>query len=325
VFRVAVHSREILTTPQIVTSGTREFFEKGRLSEEGYLRPYKRNLVDIFVTRGTLPHALEMATDLFRRFERSGHRVILATSYLRRPPLRLFEAQTFDYHLREPWAPQHATVVYFGSLAFGLTIFETTEHVEAVYDWDQPIRYVRATPDVMKSKARWTTTSKHHMPSGRLALRAYFPDWRVPWEKVWGAPKAGRLPFTTIIQDIEAEIPRLIRLREQVDAQAAIERQRREAEERERQLQERERQWAEAQEQSREQLLEIVEGWLLARSIEAFFDDAIRRSKALDSEHLAVIEDRVAKAHAMLGGLDALARFRQWKTPEELLAPEQSA
>jgi hypothetical protein len=44
----------------------------------------------------------------------------------------------------------------------------------------------------------------------------------------------------------------------------------------------------------------------------------------LDSEHLAVIEDRPAKAHAMLGGLDALARFRHWKTPEELLASEQS-
>jgi hypothetical protein len=160
---------------------------------------------------------------------------------------------------------------------------------------------VRATPDVMKSKSRWTTTSKHHMPSGRLALRAYFPDWRVPWEKVWGASKAGRLPFSTIIQDIEAEIPRLIRLREQVEAQAAIERQRRETEERERQQQERERQRAEAQEHSRDQLLEIVEESSLVRSIEAFFDDALRRSKDLDGEHLAAIKDRLAKARANVG------------------------
>jgi hypothetical protein len=100
---------------------------------------------------------------------------------------------------------------------------------------------------------------------------------------------------------------------------------RREAQERERQQQERERQQAEAQEHSREQLLEIVEKWSLARSIEAFFDDALRRSKDLDAEHLAAIKDRLAKARAMLGALDALARFRQWKTPEELLAPEQSA
>jgi hypothetical protein len=322
----APHSvnKKASTTHQIVTSSTRESFEKGRLSEEGYLRPYKRNLVDVFVTRRTLPQALETATDLFRRFDRSGRRVTLATSYMHRPPLRLFEAQTFDYHHPEPWAPNHATVVYFGSMAFGLTIFETTEHVEVVYDWDQPIRYVRATPDIMKSKSRWTTTSKHHMPSGRLALRAYFPDWRVPWEKVWVASRAGRLPFTTIVQDIEAESPRLMKLREQVDAQAELARQRREAEERERQRQERERHRAEAQEQSREQLLEIVEGWSLARSIEAFFDDALRRSKDLDLEHLASIEDRLAKAREMLGGLDALARFRNWKTPEELLALQRS-
>jgi hypothetical protein len=235
-----------------------------------------------------------------------------------------FEAQTFDYHHREPWSPNHATVVYFDSVAFGLTIFETTEQVEVVYDWDQPIRYVRARPDVMKSKSRWTTTSKHYMPSGWLALRAYFLDWRVPWEKVWGASKAGRLPFTTIVKDIEDEMPKLITRREQVEAQAAIERQRREAAERERQRQELERRRADAIRHSREQLLEIVEEWTLAQSIEAFFDDATRRSKDLHAEHLVTIEDRLAKARAMLGGLDALARFRNWKTPEELLAPQPS-
>jgi Xaa-Pro aminopeptidase len=147
----------------------------------------------------------------------------------------------------------------------------------------------------------------------------------VPWEKVWGASKAGRLPFSTIVKDIEGDIPTLITRREQVEAQAAIERQRREAEERERQQQERERQWAEAQEHSHDQLLEIVEGWSLALSIEAFFEDALRRSKDLDAEHFAAIKDRLAKARAMLGGLDALARFRHWKTPEELLALDQSA
>src|SRR5262245_52755931 len=87
---------------------------------------------------------------------------------------------------------------------------------------------------------------------------------------------------------------------------------------------ERERQRAEAHEESREQLLEIVEEWSLARRIEAFFDDALRRSRELDAEHRTVIADRLTKARAMVGGLDALARFRQWQTPEELLAPEQS-
>jgi hypothetical protein len=78
------------------------------------------------------------------------------------------KARKFDYYDREPWAPNHATLVHFGTMVFGLRLFETTEHVDAVYEWDQPIRYVRATPELMKSTSRWTTTSKHHMPSGRL-------------------------------------------------------------------------------------------------------------------------------------------------------------
>src|SRR5262245_53537297 len=38
--------------------GVKEYFDAGRLSETGYLRPLKRNLVDIFVSRETLSYAL---------------------------------------------------------------------------------------------------------------------------------------------------------------------------------------------------------------------------------------------------------------------------
>lgn len=55
----------------------------------------------------------------------------------------------------------------------------------------------------------------------------------------------------------------------------------------------------------------------MVRSIEAFFEDAERRAVTLNrSEQTAVVE-RLAKARAMLGGTDALARFAAWKSPEE--------
>jgi hypothetical protein len=304
---------------EVITSSTRESFEKARLSETGYLRPYKRNLVDLFVSREMLPQALETATNLFKRFERSGHRVMLATSYFHRPVLRLFEAQKFDYHSREPWTPNHATVVYFGSIAFGLTIYETTEDVDVVYEWDSPIRYIRATAEVLRRKSKWTTTSKHHMPSGRLALRAYFTDWRVPWEKVWVASKAGKLPFRKIVHELEADIPNLTTRYEQVQAQSEIERRRRQAEELERQRLELERQRAEAHQRSREHLLSIVDGWSLARSIEAFFEECRLRSKDVGPECVDETEIRIQEARAIFGGTDALVWFRSWKTPEEIL------
>lgn len=309
---------------QLVAAGTRDSFEKSRLSEVGYLRPYKKNLVDVFVTREMLPQALDMATHLFRRFESSGHRVMLATSHAHRPPLRLFEGQEFDYYNSEPWAPNHATLVHFESISFGLTVFETTEYVDAVYEWDQPIRYVRATPDVMKRKSRGTTTSKKHLPSGRLALRAYLPDWRVKWEKVWVASKAGRLPFNSIVREMEADIPMLIKRREEEDVKAAKERERHEAEQRERERLELEQRRVEASRQSRQSLLDIVNRWSLAQSVEAFFADATERSRSLDSERRGVVQDRLEKARAMLGGLDALARFLDWKTPDELVQAPHS-
>jgi hypothetical protein len=59
-------------------SGVRESFEKCRLSEVGYLRPFKRNLVDIFVSNDTLTYPLDTANELFLRLDERGHRVMLA-------------------------------------------------------------------------------------------------------------------------------------------------------------------------------------------------------------------------------------------------------
>ena len=156
--------------------GVRQHFEAGRLSETGYLRPLKRNLVDIFVSQSTLSYALETANNLFLLLEQRGHRVALASGgeYVHRPELSVYEGQKFDYYNREPWTPGRATLVWVDSLAFGLTLFESTDHVEVTYEWDRPIRYVRTTEDT-KRRSSWSianTTYKQHMPSGRLILRA---------------------------------------------------------------------------------------------------------------------------------------------------------
>ena len=69
-----------------LVAGAREFFEAGRLSEVGYLRPRKRNLVDLFVSKETLANA--------------------------------------------PWAPGRSTIVFIGTVPFGLTVYESAEHVD---------------------------------------------------------------------------------------------------------------------------------------------------------------------------------------------------
>ena len=37
------------------------------------------------------------------------------------------------------------TVVFIGKLPFGLTVYESTEHVDVTYEWDSAIRYARAS------------------------------------------------------------------------------------------------------------------------------------------------------------------------------------
>ena len=127
-----------------LVANVREFFEAGRLSEVGYLRPLKRSLVDVFVSSETLTYALDIANELFQAFEDRGHRVTLASSReFHRPPLNVHDAQKLDHYSGDSRCPERETVVFIGSVAFGLTIFETTEEADVKYDSNSPIRYVR--------------------------------------------------------------------------------------------------------------------------------------------------------------------------------------
>jgi len=83
-------------------------------SEVGYLRPFKRNLVDIFVSRETLSYALDTANGLFMAFEDRGHRVTLASSgEFHRPQLIVQGGPKPEYY-NESWSPGRQTVVFIG-------------------------------------------------------------------------------------------------------------------------------------------------------------------------------------------------------------------
>ena len=55
----------------------------------------------------------------------------------------------------------------------------------------------------------------------------------------------------------------------------------------------------------------------LAKQIEGFFEDAERRAAGLSEEERDALLDRLHRARALLGGVDALQRFLGWKEPEE--------
>ena len=70
--------------------------------------------------------------------------------------------------------------------------------------------------------------------------------------------------------------------------------------------------------QSRQQLLGLIDDWGTAARVEAFFQDIERRATEGDAMAHEALRNRVQRARELLGGVDALQRFREWKAPDEL-------
>lgn len=298
--------------------GLKEYYDAARLSDEGYLRPNKRLLPDLYVSKDTLPRALDVANELFLAFEKHGHRVMFALTHAHRPDLDQREKPS--HPLWHTWRPSRPTVVVVERESFTLTLYEIAAPVEMRYVNG---KYVPSDSVAMDRRYRhwertWTTT--RDMPSGRLALRACSADWRAKWEMHWRESKPGQLPskFRTIRRDLRnaASIVRERIL--EANRQAELERQRWEEADRQRRRQERAERQAKALRNSRDQLLELVDQWARARRIEDFFADAEQRLANGTGEGQRELTERLARARQLLGGTDALRRFGSWKVPEEL-------
>jgi DNA phosphorothioation-dependent restriction protein DptG len=68
---------------------------------------------------------------------------------------------------------------------------------------------------------------------------------------------------------------------------------------------------------SRDELFSIIETWAEAKRIDEFFKDAQLRANDLSDEDRQSIEVRLIEARKLLGTIDALEHFKQWKSPLE--------
>jgi hypothetical protein len=127
------------TLPEVhpLIVGAKEHFDVGRTSYwSKYLRPAKRNLVDLVVSKGGVEKALTFADFLFQEFEAHDCRVVLAPNGepVSRATLDEHEVPKKQIHNSyehsRHWSPGRITVAYIGSLVIGLTIFEMSEEVD---------------------------------------------------------------------------------------------------------------------------------------------------------------------------------------------------
>lgn len=314
--------REPLPDRHPLTTDAKSHFEAGRLSYyAGYLKPAKRLLIDLAVTKTGLDKALSFANQLFLALEACGYRVLIAPTSERFCRAEVDEREhPENHHYNNLWSPQRCTVVYIGTVAIGLTIIELSENVEARYVKGE---YVRLSELLPKRQGHYALdsgwTSMHAFPTGRLCLQAYSPYLRAQWTEQWQETKnhdlSARIP--TIVRELEKATIDVARLVEEGQRQAELEHQRWTAQMEQWQREEAQRRAAKALKESKDELLEIIEMWATSKRLEAFFADAERRLEGLDEEERGRTTESLRRARKLIGSIDALERFQSWKAPEE--------
>lgn len=326
------HKRKIKPTASklknhpLINGAKRHFEKQLYVHDVGYLKPTKKLLVDLVVTKPCLDRALSFANELFLSLESKGNHVVIA------PKSEEFKRESFEkhevpknYNYHTLWSPWRCTVVYIGTVAIGLTIAEMSEEVE--------VRYVNGKyipeKDYVKSKRRrysssytWTTSKEY--PTGRLLLQAYSPYYRANWAKSWKEAKEGdlRKQIKAIVKSLERATPKIARLIEEGERQAEIERKEWEAQQEQWHKEREEKLAAEALKQSQKELFQIIDTWAEANRIENFFKDAEQRANDLSDDKKMNILERLQRARELIGSTEALEHFVRWRTPNEIYTPK---
>ncbi len=302
-----------------LTIGAKEHFESGRLSEEGgYLKPAKKLLIDLAVTKHTLDKSLSFANNLFVTLEESGHRVVIA------PPNERFTREKVDerespgkgYHFNSLWSPMRETVAYIGTVAIGLTIFELSEEVEVRYVNGE---YVREKDYVAPKRSKhfsWTTTK--FFPTGRLCLQAYSPYPVASWKKVWKEATIAKglsSQIKNIVAELEGAAVEISHLVEEGMRRQEIEHKRWEAQQEIWRREQEERRVAEAIKKSKVDLKNIIERWAETNRVEQFFLEVERHASNLEEGERGKILERLRHARELIGSKDALDHFLGWDFP----------
>ncbi len=295
----------------------RGLFLKGRMTENGYLKPHKWNLVDIITSESSLDSALKIANSVFLEFYRRSWTVRLeASNYrFRRPEVDDRPGGGRQRYGVRHWSPGRLTLVYLETVAIGLTLIEDSEKTEMAYVRGD---YVPAAT-LGKRQVASTWTTHRDVPSGRFRLRAYSPYGRTTWQKEWPVKKD---------QDLE-EFARLVagelkKATAEIAEQYALaaEKSRREEQEWQEQLErmriaEDEKLREESLSKSTEALESLITAWSKAKAIDSFFGELEQQVEFAPEPNREHLRARITAARALTNAPDVLQILKEWKTPEE--------
>lgn len=308
--------------------GAAAHFENGRdIEEGGYIKPYKKLLVDITASKSTIQTALDLANDLFNALEAAGHRVVLSPSNMQLHRLNAEEREPVGtprqyWEQSGLWSPYRATIVFVGTVAIGLQVVEMSEGVDLRYVRG---KYVREADYVAPKRGPqpYSFTTTRHLPSGRLRIVAYSPYAEVNWSASWQDTTKSNVKTSlrAIVSALNAEATKMVAKLAEAELQRQIRHQEWLIQEDRRQREDDRRKIVESATASMADLRKVIDRWADRTSIEHFLE-GVERSAAslLDDERQAVLQ-RLALARTFLGTQDPLDFFRSWQTPEERYSP----
>jgi hypothetical protein len=298
--------------------GARELFLKGRETGNGYLKPYKWNLVDIITSREHVDTALKIANAVFQEFESRSWEVKLepTNTQFRRPEVDDRPGGGKCRYDVNHWSPGRSTLVYLDSVAIGLTLIEDSHEVEVVY---VDGKYI-PTESLKRSKAASGWLTKRDLPSGQFRLRAYSPYIRTTWQRDW--PIRGVRDLQTFSQQVARDLRKATSdIAEEFAIVSEQFRKEKEAwaEQKEKwRIEQDNKDRTDATQKSMDALDGIISEWGRARRIHEFFDEleaAIARSP---DEHKELLQERLHSARELTRVPDVLEVLKVWKTPEEI-------
>lgn len=318
----AVSEPSMTEHPQL--NGAKELFEAGRLSYEvGYLKPAKRLLVDLVVTKTGLTKVLSFANDFFLALDRKGYNIVIAPNSEKfyRPEIDEHEIprNKQGYGGENLWSPYRCTVVYIGTVAIGLIIIEMSENIKVRHVKGKYIPEKDYVPPKRAGADGYTWTTNKDFPTGRLRLQAYSPYGRTKWVKCWQETKGRDLnsQIKSIVKELEKATETITSLVEEGRRQAEIERQKWEAQHERWLKEEAERKAAKALKESKEELVQIIQVWGEVNRIEKFFQDIETSAASLSDDRKIKIMERLRLAREIIGSVDAVDYFLAWRSPGE--------
>ena len=319
-------------THSLIQSAMGDFLKTRKLEDWGYLKPYKRNLVDITASQTGLEHALTFANALFLALEAQGYRISLIDRYygsVRRLAFgtgeRPVQQKEYDPNDRS-WAPKRLTVADVDGHMVGLALVEVATPTLLRYAGNST--YVRDS-DYVPPKGRsrhtvdtWTIT--RDCPTGRLRLVAYAPHCRVELAEHWQEDGKSRLlaRLPDIVAGIETFGTRMPALVAQGDAQLERERRQYEVAERQRAIRENERHIEESIAQSQEQLDTLIRHWAEIKARSEFLDRLEQEIANLPTTERILLLARLALARELIGPTDPMPHFQAWRAPAERYTPK---